>query len=57
MIRFLHLHRNFAIVSDGEKMMRIDLTDRQMIHLAAEATKFAADILEKRDETRLAEMA
>ena len=57
MIRFLHLHRNFAIVSDGEKMVRIDLTDRQMIHLAAEAVKFAADILEKRDETRLAEMA
>ena len=57
MIRFLHLHRNFAIVSDGEKMVRVDLTDRQMVHLAAEAVKFAADILEKRDEARPSQMA
>ena len=46
---FLHLYENQAVFYDGESYTRIHLTDEQIVRIAAQATKLASVILEKRD--------
>ena len=46
---FLHIYENQAVFCDGESYTRIHLTDEQIVRIAAEATRLASAILEKRD--------
>ena len=43
----IHLYRNFAMCSDGEKTLRVELTDLQIVRLAAEASRLAHEILKE----------
>lgn len=41
----IHLYAGFAMCCDGEKTMRVNLTDEQIVQLAADACEQAAKIL------------
>lgn len=45
MTAFIHLYPTHAVASDGEKMISVNLTNEQIVQLAADATEMAAKIL------------
>lgn len=45
----IHLYQGFAMCCDGEKTIKVELTDEQVLRLAAQATELAARILRRSD--------
>lgn len=45
MTSLIHLYAGFAMCCDGEKTMRVNLTNEQIVQLAADSTELAAKIL------------
>jgi hypothetical protein len=48
MSSLIHLYQSFAMACDGEKTLRVELTEEQIIQLAADANELAARILKSR---------
>jgi hypothetical protein len=44
----IHIYDNFAMCSNGAETLRVELTEEQIIQLAAEVNKLAARILKSR---------
>lgn len=44
-ISLVHLYAGYAMCCDGEKTIRVNLTDEQIVQLASEACELAAKIL------------